>query len=199
MLVVDNSLLNANQLLEEHGVVYAEVVISLLQLLELLLGRDKLCVEQIHLLRWNDILRHDVGFPWGGRLSSDVVERILVVHLEIRMFELPSLQRSVTRRVQIGVDRPYPDAVRRCAALLVVVSHFVEVVLVQLAHETGEVAVLEVLRQDVLGEFLVLRTSSANAPFVSGRFFMFLPPAPQSCLLHCPIAPHSRLVGSPTS
>jgi hypothetical protein len=82
------------------------------------------------------------------------------------------------------------------------VSHFVEVVLVELAHETGEVAVLEVLRQDVLGEFLVLRASSANAPSVSGRscaFFRFLPPAPQSCLLHCPIAPHSRPVGSPTS
>lgn len=41
--------------------------------------------------------------------------------------------------------------------LLVVVSHLVEVVFIQLAHKTGEVAVLEVLRQDVLGEFFVLR------------------------------------------
>ena len=103
--------------------------------------------------------------------------------------------------MQIGVYCPYPDAIRRSAALLIVVSHFVEVVLVQLAHETGEVAVLEVLRQNVLGEFLVLRKFSQCA-FCVGRscaFFMSLPPAPQNCLLRCPIAPHSRLVGSPTS
>ena len=85
------------------------------------------------------------------------------------MFELPSLQRSVTRRVQIGVDCPYPDAVRRSTAFLVVVSHFVEVVLVQLADETGEVAVLEVFRQDVFGEFLVLRARSAITPSVCSR------------------------------
>lgn len=35
--------------------------------------------------------------------------------------------------------------------------HFVEVVLIQLPHEAGKVAVLEVFREDVLGELLVLR------------------------------------------
>src|SRR5690242_7347668 len=47
-------------------------------------------------------------------------------------------------------------AVLRLTILLVVVSHFVEIVLVELANETGEVAVLEVLRQDVFCEFFVL-------------------------------------------
>ena len=35
--------------------------------------------------------------------------------------------------------------------------YFVEIVLVELPNETSEVAVLEVLGQDVLGKFLVLR------------------------------------------
>lgn len=35
-------------------------------------------------------------------------------------------------------------------------SDFVKVVLVQLSHETGKVAVFKVLREDMLGEFLVL-------------------------------------------
>lgn len=36
-------------------------------------------------------------------------------------------------------------------------SHFVEIVLVQLAHEASKVAVLEVLREDCLGKLLVLQ------------------------------------------
>ena len=47
-------------------------------------------------------------------------------------------------------------AVRRLAVVLIVVPHFVEIVLVQLPDEAGKVAVLEVLREDVLCEFLVL-------------------------------------------
>jgi hypothetical protein len=47
--------------------------------------------------------------------------------------------------------------VLRLTILLVVVSHFVKVVFVQLAHETGEVAVLEMLGQNMFCEFFVLR------------------------------------------
>ena len=42
-------------------------------------------------------------------------------------------------------------------------AHFMEVVFVELAHEAGEVAVLEVLRKDVLGEFLVLASPLVTA------------------------------------
>lgn len=44
-------------------------------------------------------------------------------------------------------------------------AHFVEVVFVQLAHEAREVAVLEVLGKDVLGELLVLYPVSVTSTF----------------------------------
>lgn len=47
-------------------------------------------------------------------------------------------------------------AVRRLAVLFVILANFVEIVFVQLAHEAGKVAMLEVLGQDGLGEFLAL-------------------------------------------
>lgn len=40
--------------------------------------------------------------------------------------------------------------------LLVVLSNFVEIVLVQLSDETGEIAVLEMPGQDGFGEFFAL-------------------------------------------
>lgn len=60
-------------------------------------------------------------------------------------------------------DATYAWAVRRLPRLLIVMPHFVEVVLVQLANKTGEVAVLEMFREDVLGEFLVLRWFSLES------------------------------------
>jgi hypothetical protein len=36
------------------------------------------------------------------------------------------------------------------------VTHFVEIVFIELTYEAGEVTVLEVLWEDMLGEFLVL-------------------------------------------
>ena len=50
----------------------------------------------------------------------------------------------------------YTSAIGRHAALFIIVPDFVEVVFVELTHETGKVAVLEVLGQDVLCELLVL-------------------------------------------
>ena len=45
--------------------------------------------------------------------------------------------------------------------LFIVVSHLVEVVLVELAHEAGEVAMFEMFGEDRLGESFVLRRESA--------------------------------------
>lgn len=42
------------------------------------------------------------------------------------------------------------------AALLIVVPHFVKIVFVELAHETGEIAVLEMFGQDGFGKAFVL-------------------------------------------
>lgn len=43
------------------------------------------------------------------------------------------------------------------STLFIVVSHFMEVILVELAHEAGKVAMLEMFGQDRLGEPLILR------------------------------------------
>lgn len=50
----------------------------------------------------------------------------------------------------------YPCPVGRLAALFVIVADLVKIILVQLAHKTGEVAVLEMFGQNMLCEFLVL-------------------------------------------
>lgn len=100
VLVVENGLLHADEFLQQHGVVHADFVIPLLQLLKLLLRRYKLGIEEIHLLSRNNVVRHDVGLSRGRCLSSDVVESILIVHLEIRVFELPGLSKSAKCRVK---------------------------------------------------------------------------------------------------
>lgn len=46
--------------------------------------------------------------------------------------------------------------VRRLSSLFIILSHFVKIVFVELAHKAGEVAVLEMLRQDRLGKLLAL-------------------------------------------
>lgn len=43
-------------------------------------------------------------------------------------------------------------------------SDFVEIVFVELTHETGEVAVFEVLGQDMLREFFILSAESSAKP-----------------------------------
>lgn len=50
----------------------------------------------------------------------------------------------------------YPGSIWRLAAFLVVVPNFVKIILVQLTHETGKVAVLEMLGQDGFGKAFVL-------------------------------------------
>lgn len=47
--------------------------------------------------------------------------------------------------------------------LLVILSDFVEIVLVQLADETGKVAVLEVSGQDCFGKFFALEQKALQS------------------------------------
>jgi hypothetical protein len=67
----------------------------------------------------------------------------------------------VGSRTEEGIiGEPYILSVRRLAVFLVVLADFVKIVLVKLAHETGEVAVLEMFGQDGLRELLALDLSS---------------------------------------
>jgi hypothetical protein len=59
-------------------------------------------------------------------------------------------------RVAVNVLQPYVLTIRRLAVLLVILADLVKVVLVELTHETGKVAMLEVFWQDGLGKFLAL-------------------------------------------
>lgn len=75
---------------------------------------------------------------------------------------------------------------------------FVEVIFVELAHKTGKVAVLEVLRQDVLGELFVLQTVWLAKPRRVGRS-VCAPRERQNYRLRCPIVLRSRPADSLTS
>ena len=63
---------------------------------------------------------------------------------------------SDTKANPAGKGATYPGSVRRLAALLVVVPYFVEVILIQLSHKAGKVAMLEVFRKNGFGEALIL-------------------------------------------
>lgn len=56
-----------------------------------------------------------------------------------------------------AVPSTYTRSVGRNTAIFIVVSDFVEIVFVELAYKTGEVAVLEMFGQDVFCEFFVLQ------------------------------------------
>lgn len=58
-------------------------------------------------------------------------------------------------RLVIAREMPYLLAVRRLV-VLVVATELMEVVLVQLTNEAGKVAVLEVLRENLVGELVRL-------------------------------------------
>ena len=71
-----------------------------------------------------------------------------------------------------------------------------EIVFVQLSHETGEVTVFEVFRKDSLGEFFTLASRrSVTVVAVAGEEnpARAAPPRPQNCLLRHPTAqsPHT--------
>ena len=71
------------------------------------------------------------------------------------MSKLPGLASfSLTTRFKTGFA--YPRAIWGVAILFIVMPDFMEVVLVQLADKARKVAVLEMLRQNGLGEAFVL-------------------------------------------
>lgn len=66
--------------------------------------------------------------------------------------------------------------------LFVVVSHLVEIILVELAHKTGEVAMFEMFGKNRLGESFVLRRESVRTtdgwrPFARTSSTTKLPPS----------------------
>ena len=67
--------------------------------------------------------------------------------------------------------RTYILSVWRLATLLVILADFVEIVLVELAHKAGKIAVLEMFGQDGLGEFLTLHP--AESVECDRRIFFF--------------------------
>lgn len=78
------------------------------------------------------------------------------------MLELPRLYLI---SILLGTlpNLTYPLTIRILSIIFIVLPNLVEIVLVQLADETREVAVLEVLGEDRFCEFLVLFQESAIA------------------------------------
>lgn len=56
-----------------------------------------------------------------------------------------------------GIKATNIGPVRRLPRFFIVLAHFVKVVFVELAYETGEVAVFEVFGEDGFGEFFALQ------------------------------------------
>jgi hypothetical protein len=54
-----------------------------------------------------------------------------------------------------GLNRAYIGAVGR-RATVICLSHFMEIIFIQLSDETGHIAVLKMLREDGTREFLIL-------------------------------------------
>ena len=79
-------------------------------------------------------------------LAADVVQGVAVVLAEVRVLELPGVVAVLVAAFFLGGD-----------------LDLVEVVLVELAHEAGKVAVLEVPREDLLGELVGVEHHKAVA------------------------------------
>lgn len=91
MLVIDDRLLNANQLLQKHRMMHTKLIVSLLKLLKLLLSSHELCVNQIHLLGRYQFVRNRIWLSRSWGFAPNVVERVFVVHFEVWVLELPRL------------------------------------------------------------------------------------------------------------
>ena len=98
-----------------------------------LLGRG----ERILRLRW---------FPGSRGLSPDVVQVVFAICPELWMPELPCLDAcmSDSTAADRGEGWTYVSTIGSVPALLIV-SDFVEVVLVELPHKAGEITVFEML------------------------------------------------------
>ena len=72
------------------------------------------------------------------------------------MLELPRLHSLVHYTGAPGLGWTDIGSVWRWGAVFVILSDLMEVILIQLSDEASKIAVLEMLGQDVLGEFLIL-------------------------------------------
>ena len=80
-----------------------------------------------------------------------------------------------------GAMPTHPEPVRGLPAFFIVVADLVKVVFVELAHEAGEIAVLDMFGKDGFGEPLILWSTSASGPGpVAATSRASAPPARQS-------------------
>jgi hypothetical protein len=125
--------------------IHRELGVAIGEVLDLLLLGDNLLVEEVDLLGGHRVIGVLSLLSRGRCFSANVIERLFAVRPEFRVLEFPRLfcVRGVPSTWTWGA---YILPVWRLAIFLVILANLVEVVLVQLAYETGEVAVLEVLR-----------------------------------------------------
>jgi len=110
----------------------------------LLLGHD-LLVKQVDLLRGNGLFVALGLFPRGGCLSTNVVEGFFAVRAKLGVLKFPCLRSVLNPRPnQISSGGTYVLPVWRLSIFLIVLSHLVEVIFVQLTYKAGKVAVFEV-------------------------------------------------------
>ena len=127
--------------------VHGQLGVAIGQVLDLLLLRHNLLVQQIDLLGGNGFLVLSSWLARGRGFSSDIIQRILIVGAKFGVFEFPSLRHGLDAMPRIkevkNVRSAYIRTIRRLPVFLVILANFVEIILVQLADETGKVAVLE--------------------------------------------------------
>lgn len=97
-------------------------------------------------------------FARGRRLPSNVVQRLFAVGPKLRVLKFPCLYAIIKTLSMIFLrgSVAYIGTVWGLSILLVILTNFVKIVLVQLADETREIAVLEMSWEDSLGEFFAL-------------------------------------------
>ena len=93
---------------------YVEFFITLLELLELLLCGYELSINKVHLLRWGCLIDDLRGFPRCWRFTADIVQRILVVCLKLRMLEFPRLGSSVVEHTPYTYSPLTPEPYGEC-------------------------------------------------------------------------------------
>lgn len=132
--------------------------VAVRQVLDLLLLCHNLLVQQIDLLCWNRIFVVSGLLARGRRLPSNVVQRLFAVGPKLRVLKFPCLYAIIKTLSMISLrgSVAYIGTVWGLPILLVILTNFVKIVLVQLADETCKVAVLEMSWEDSLGEFFAL-------------------------------------------
>ena len=162
VLLIEDCFLHSHDLLQHDLVVDGHLSETVVQLLDLLLLRQNLLVQQVNLLRGDGVVIILGLLARGGGLATNVVEGFLAVGAKLGVFELPCLKTGseASGGVWGSWKHAYILTVWGLSILFVVLSHFVKIILVELSHKTGEIAVFEMFGQDSLGKFLALQELS---------------------------------------